>query len=200
MNTDTARILSLRPFGFGAVLTTIAAVLAIVGLNAVAQYQVNNQIYGNSGPSVRYGYGPGYANYPTSRLMPSENRNLVVRSGALPSDVRMGYASVGPLAPQGFQAYVPPAPSYAGRVGTVGNYVNSSVGPTGAVYGIPPRSPVSVPTGGSIRYGSVPMVGTGALPSVSITSVAPISPAAMPSKPLPAVNSMPQVGSIRYGP
>jgi hypothetical protein len=59
--------------------------------------------------------------------MRSELRNAYVRSGALPSDIRMGYAAVGPLSPSGPLAYIPPAPNYRAPAGSTvqGNYVNT---------------------------------------------------------------------------
>lgn len=91
--------------------------LVVVALAAVAlgQWQVNNQVgavnnrvggelYGNNTNmgSVRY------AAYSQRTVLPSEARYATWRSGALPSEVAMNAAAVGPLAPNGAISYVPP--------------------------------------------------------------------------------------------
>lgn len=129
--------------------------IAVFSLLAYGQYRVNNQIYGNPGPSVKYGYGPGYATPRTVQLMPSENRNLYYSSNGTPSASIANAAAMGPLASGGRTSYIPSAgPNYrVASVGTSGNWVNNSVGPIGASSGIKPMSPVSTPSmNGSIRY------------------------------------------------
>ncbi|HTL30375.1 MAG TPA: hypothetical protein VL282_14185, partial [Tepidisphaeraceae bacterium] len=97
---------------------SLAALLCAVAL-AWAQYparnvgqvnpQVNRAIYSGGPPqSIKYS---GYRN--SSVAMPSEVRHAYWKSGALPSDIRMGYAALGPMAPGGPLAYIPQAgPSY----------------------------------------------------------------------------------------
>jgi hypothetical protein len=178
--------------------------LVVFAMYAWGQYQVNNQIYGNPGPSVRYGYGAGAQNYPTARLMPSENRNLVYRSGALPSDIRMGRAAVGPLPAQGFQAYVPTNPGYSrSSTPTAGNYVsptvpNSSastgVKPLGVSPTIAPRSTLSTPAmTGTIRYSDQP---TATVKPVTGFTYGSAMPAGQPT--MAQIMSTPSTGTIRY--
>jgi hypothetical protein len=169
-------------------------VVACTGV-VIAQYrvntQVNRQIYGNTSSSVAYGrsYQPSYANNPTHNLLPSENRNLLYRSGALPSTIRMNHASVGPMAPQGVTAYVPQPTSFRGSAVTSGNYVN----PMSAA-GFNPMSPMSAPpapaypmaAAGSVRYAS-PSIGSG---SSALSSQF--------KAPAPTRNVTPQSGSIQY--
>src|SRR5438046_3775493 len=71
--------------------------------------QVNTALYGGGVPaSVRYANASS-----TSTPMASELRYAYVKSGALPSDIRMGYAALGPITPGGPMAYIPPStPSY----------------------------------------------------------------------------------------
>jgi hypothetical protein len=131
----------------------------------LAQYRVNTQIYGNTSSSVRYGrsYTPNYAAAPTYNLLPSENRNLVYRSGALPSTIRMNAAAIGPMAPQGVQAYVPEPQSFRSSAVTPGNFVNTV-------------SPARVSAMPAVRSPSVPSPG---MPSAAMPSaVAPRNPAA----------------------
>jgi hypothetical protein len=185
---------------------------------AVAQYRVNTQIYGNTSSSVRYGrsYQPNYANNPTYNLLPSENRNLVYRSGALPSTIRMNHASVGPLAPQGVAAYVPEPQSFRSSAVSAGNYVNTiqpaRVTPMPAVGAAPPPRPGAAAPGlpgpvmppnpaaaGSMRY-ALPPPGSVAPASFSMSSAAapaPVSYSQMVSG--TPVNWTPQTGSIKYG-
>jgi hypothetical protein len=144
--------------------------------------QVNTALYGGGVPaSVRYS-GVGS----TSVAMGSEVRYAAWSSGALPSDVRMGYANLGPMHPAGPLAYIPPpAPSYTPKPQTA---PPPAIG--GAAY-----------TNASIRY-SAP---TGAAGSTYVAprSVAPapvasplVSPGPINSGP---INSGPINGSVRYG-
>ena len=176
-------------------------VLVTVGISALAQHRVNTQIYGNTGPSVRF----SKANYSAqSQLLPSENRNLYYRSGALPSQVRMNYRATGPLAPQGFAAYVPQSgPQYrVGSVGTNLNYVNTQVAPGGATIG---RAPSYV-ANGSLKYSPA----RAAFPTPSSSSGFPVNSATLfPSVQSSAssmnsiggsspINNAP-IGSVRFG-
>ena len=186
-------------------------------LVAVAQHRVNTQIYGNTSSSVRYGgnYQVNYANQPTYNLLPSENRNLVYRSGALPSTIRMNAAAVGPMAPQGVAAYVPQPQSFRSSAVAPGNYVNTvapaRVAPMPAAGGAPaPRTgaaspgmpgPVMPPNpaaAGSMRY-ALPAPGSVAPAGFSMSgsaAPAPVSYSQMVSG--TPVNWTPQTGSIKY--
>jgi hypothetical protein len=188
------------------------ACAAAGALVTLAQHRVNTQIYGNTSSSVRYGrsYTPNYAAAPTYNLLPSENRNLVYRSGALPSTIRMNAAAIGPMAPQGVSAYVPEPQSFRSSAVTPGNYVNTvsparvapmpaARGPSVPSPGMPsaavPRNPAAA---GSMRYAIPPPSGapvsgfsmsSGAAPApVSYSQMASGSP----------VNWTPQTGSIKY--
>ena len=104
------------------VAQTLLAV-ACAGTWVVGQVAVNSQRMGNAhsvntavntqlhgpGPSgsVRYAQSKRY-----SEPMRSEWRHAYWKSGALPSDVRMGYAALGPMNPGGPMAYIPEKPSY----------------------------------------------------------------------------------------
>ena len=179
---------------------------------AVAQYQVNRQIYGNTSSSVKYGrsYQPNYANQPTSRLMPSESRNLVYRSGALPSTIRMNYAAIGPMAPQGVAAYVPQAQDFRSSAVTPGNFVNTAtrarVTPMPAVgaaaapgSGIPgpvvPRNPAAA---GSMRYAIPPPSGVPVAGFSMAGSAAPASVSYSQMVSGASTNWTPQTGSIKF--
>src|SRR3954464_10940353 len=149
------------PFKFAARATLAVAVVAVA---AVAQYQVNRQVgpvYSQGAGSVRYA---NVAARPTvtSNLLPSEARNAYYKSGALPSEIRMNFAAVGPLAPSGVRAYIPaPTPATgrpsAGPQGnridpTVGQSFNSGLAPSATVQS-PAISAAQLP---SIRYGELP--------------------------------------------
>jgi hypothetical protein len=181
-------------------------------LVAVAQYRVNTQIYGNTSSSVRYGrsYQPSYANQPTYNLLPSENRNLIYRSGALPSTIRMNHAAVGPMAPQGVAAYVPEPQSFRSSAVAPGNYVNTispaRVTPMPAASGAPaprpgvpgPAMPRNPAAAGSMRY-AIPPAGSVAPAGFSMSgsaAPAPVSYSQMISG--TPVNWTPQTGSIKY--
>lgn len=71
--------------------------------------QVNTALYGGGvSASVRYADIGS-----TSIPMDSELRYASWTSGALPSEIRMGYQSLGPLHPAGPMAYIPPPkPTY----------------------------------------------------------------------------------------
>jgi hypothetical protein len=75
-------------------------------------HQVNTQVYG-AGPSNSVRYAEQRGKYSTP--MDSEWRHAYWKSGALPSDVRMGYAALGPMNPSGPMAYIPPKPSYLNK-------------------------------------------------------------------------------------
>lgn len=143
--------------------------LAVVLIGAVpimvkAQYRVNTQIYGGSG-SVRI---PTSIQIPSATYQtPSQVRMAIHASGATPSQLKTEYNRIGPLAPSGAIAYVPPAPNYFTKPAasiSSGNYVNAQVGTAPkASYSTaisPPRAPSnsfpSSSVSGSIRYSSSP--------------------------------------------
>src|SRR3954447_17178969 len=106
-------------------------VVAAVSFAAVGQYQVNRQVgpvYSPSAGSVRYA---SVAARPTvtSNLLPSEARNAYYKSGALPSEIRMNFAAVGPLSPNGVRDYIPaPTPAVSrASAGPQGNRINPAV-------------------------------------------------------------------------
>jgi hypothetical protein len=93
----------------GKVIAFTTACLAVEGV-LLAQYQVNNQIYGNSAPPPRFANTvAGETNYlpSSSNWMPSEARNEAFKSGLTPSQLRGNYMAVGPLAPNA-QSYIHP--------------------------------------------------------------------------------------------
>ena len=93
--------------------------------------QVNTQVYGGGvSGSVRYAQQRERYSQPTN----SEWRHAYWKSGALPSDVRMGYAALGPMNPSGPMAYIPQQPAYLNKPGSTTpapsrptNYSNQSV-------------------------------------------------------------------------
>jgi hypothetical protein len=178
-----------------------AALTMAVATVTVGQWKVNNQIYGNSGPSVKYGWGPGYQSYPTSVPMRSEVRYSIAATGTTRSEYRMNQGAIGPLAPRGASAYVSaPGPRYTvGSVGTVGNYVSSQPGPPGSTFMTPPA--------GSVRYApaaATPGYGAVRVPSATPSSLSN-SAALFPSMQttaaqIPRLQFTPQsIGSVRYG-
>jgi hypothetical protein len=86
--------------------------IALAPVAARAQYQVDTgvgqvdnrvggELYGNNSSNVRYPV-PGHF-----RLLPSEERYARWRSGALPSEIEMNRAAIGPLSPNGELDYIP---------------------------------------------------------------------------------------------
>jgi hypothetical protein len=161
----------------------IAMMLVSLAVAVLAQYQVNRQvggavqpIYGGSGSagggSVRYGYVtpsvPG-----SSTLLPSEARNAYYRSGALPSEVRMNYRAVGPMAPGGAAAYLPSQSPVVIRTGAAptGNMVN-------------PAAPRNAAVGSQSPGGVSSLSAAAAVPSIRYSNFAPppaVAPAAASS-------------------
>ena len=135
--------------------------------------QVNTALYGGGVPaSVKYANAGS-----TSMPMQSEVRYAYWKSGALPSDIRMGYAELGPMTPAGPMAYIDAAKS---------NYVptKSSAPPTA-------MGSAAFSGGGSIRYSSSPA------PSASYIAPKSVSPALVSQGP---INPGPiNGGAIRYG-
>jgi hypothetical protein len=98
-------------------LTSLRFALIVLGVAGVARGQypasnqvgqigqvdtrVNGELYGNMGNPDRYAVPQ------QMRLLPSEERYALWRSGALPSDIQMNRAAYGPLPPQGLINYIP---------------------------------------------------------------------------------------------
>jgi hypothetical protein len=84
-------------------LSSIAALLLLPTL-AVAQQQVdtrvNGELYGNNDPPPRQ---QGYQ----IKLLPSEERYAIWRSGVLPSEERLAREAAGQLSPNGILDYLP---------------------------------------------------------------------------------------------
>jgi hypothetical protein len=146
-------------------------------------HQVNTQVYG-AGPSGSVRYAQQRGTYSTP--MNSEWRHAYWKSGALPSDVRMGYAALGPMNPSGPMAYIPPKPSY----------LNKPAAPQPAA-----QRPTNY-SNQSVRYSSAPS--SNALPSAlpahmprTAGAASPqVSPALSPSRPMNS--AAPSTGSVRY--
>jgi hypothetical protein len=138
---------------WGALAMTV--VVAFACLFTFGQHRINRQVgqpvYGGSGGgggggSVRYGYVAPTAPH-SANLLPSEARNAYYRSGALPSEIRMNVRAVGPMAPGGVSAYIPPGSPVVIRAGNApqGNLVN----PMAAR---PNNNPVGTSFSPSVRY------------------------------------------------
>jgi len=188
-----------RPFA-----VALAVCFFVTSLALFAQYQVNRQIYGSSGPangSVRY--APQYlgyaANVPSSSVgLPSEARNAFVRSGALPSDVRTGYNAIGPMAAGGVMAYIPKTQiPRAASPGPPGNAVNPAV--NSYVSSGPSSFAAGASMNGSVRYSGVPT--SAAMPVSTMTNASMGNPITSYSVPIPGsalTNTAPMSQSIRY--
>lgn len=91
-------------------ILTAAAAACVVPLFASAQAPVDNRVgqVDNRVGGELYGRQNSTARYPVGqyRLLPSEERNAVVRSGMLPSEYRANQNAVGPLPPDGTINYV----------------------------------------------------------------------------------------------
>jgi hypothetical protein len=91
-----------------------ALVVASIAIPAMAQYPANNQVgqvdnrvggelYGNNSNALTL------RPYQV-RLLPSEERNAIVRSGMLPSELELNTSTVGPLSPNGVLDYITRSP------------------------------------------------------------------------------------------
>ena len=141
--------------------------------------QVNTALYGGGVPaSVRYA---GAQN--SSNPLPSEWKYAAWKSGALPSDIRMGYNAIGPMAQGGPMAYIPSAtPNYFPTPSTA-----------------PPKAMGSgAYSNASIRYSSPSAPSAAYVPPVSHS--AQVSPALVSRGPVNSgpVNSGPINTSVRY--
>src|SRR5688500_10629138 len=118
--------------------------------------------------------------------MGSEVRYAAWSSGALPSDIRMGHASLGPMHPAGPLAYVPPpVPNYLPKPQSA---PPSAIG--GAAY-----------TNASIRYSSPAGAAGSTYVAPKSLTPAPVSSPLVSSGPINCgpINSGPINGSVRYG-
>jgi hypothetical protein len=184
---------------------------AVVPVLVLAQYRVNNQIYGTQG-SVRFA---GSIQIPSATYQtPSAVRMAIHASGATPSQLKTEYNRVGPLAPSGAIAYVPATTNvYAKTTPTMpqGNLVNTqlsrNVAPSGYSTNYAPSAPAASPamnnfsTGastGSIRYApSAPPSYSGSVTSWSSLSNSP-SITGQPSSFSSPLMASPSTGSVRY--
>jgi hypothetical protein len=160
--------------------------------------QVNPSLYGGTtNSSVRYN-----SSYGTSRAMDSEYRYASWTSGALPSDIRMNYAKLGPLHPDGPLAYVPPAtPSYLPQPKTTPPAAMGGSAYSGA--SIRYSTPAAAPSSSYIAPVSMaPAPVSRAVVSPALVSSGTVNRGAINSGPMTGpINSGPiNTGSIRYGP
>jgi hypothetical protein len=99
----------MRPIRKARFAMLTAAALA-APLLARAQAQVDNRVgqVDNRVGAELYGHENSTARYPVGqyRLLPSEERNAIWRSGMLPSEFRMNREAFGPLPPEGTINYV----------------------------------------------------------------------------------------------
>lgn len=195
-------------------LAILCACGAVITATAVAQWQVNNQIYGNPGPSVRYGWGPGTQRPNSSVPMASEVRYATWSTGTTPSEFRMNRAAMGPITTAGAMSYVsPPGPRYTvGSVGTVGNFVQPQAGA--------PRSNFMAPASGSVRYAPAPssISASARVPAPTVSSLnnsaamfpslqtsaahmnsLKVTPSAINASVPTGHPASPSIGSIRFG-
>lgn len=195
-------------------LAILGACGALLAASVMAQWQVNNQIYGNPGPSVKYGWGPGTQRPNSSVPMGSEVRYAAWSTGTTPSEFRMNRAAMGPITTAGAMSYVsPPGPRYTvGSVGTVGNFVQPQAGA--------PQSSFMAPASGSVRYAPATssLSASARVPTPSVSSLnnsaslfpslqtgasqmnnLKVTPTALNSS-MPAGHpASPSMGSIRFG-
>ena len=198
---------------------TIASIAVVLGASLVpilvlAQYRVNNQIYGNSGP-VR---APGTIQIPSATYAtPSQTRMAIHASGATPSQLKTEYNRIGPLAPNGAIAYVPPAVNPYTKPAQIssGNFISTQgvrSAPTGAAaapsYAAPTNPYGTGQASGSIRYtpAAMPSYSSPVTSWSSIQSNSSISGAQPMSGSIPAPTSFNSslmsspTGSVRYSP
>ena len=166
--------------------------------------QVNTALYGGGVPaSVRYASVGS-----TSVAMRSEVRYAAWSSGALPSDIRMGYASLGPLNPAGPLAYIPPAkPSYLPSPSTAtpaaagsSAFSNTAIRYASRAPGSASSTYVAPVSAGARPMGSQSM--TGGPINAGPINAGPINTAVGAPAPInPAINRGPiNAGAIRYSP
>ncbi len=112
-------------------------------VNPMVNNSVNRQIYGG-GPTgcINFAGTPGGTQAKSSQMMGSEFKYAAWSSGASRSDVRMGYAALGPRAEGGPSSYINYKPSYM------------NTGASGKSGYVPPASGSSAYSTGSVRYSS----------------------------------------------
>ena len=181
--------MQLRPCG---ALIVVVLLLAVAAPLVTAQYQVNTrvnntvnrQVYSGSGPTgcINFAGTSGGIQAKSSQMMGSEFKYAAWTSGASRSDLRAGYAALGPHAAGGREAYINYKPAYL-KAGT-------STGSNSA----PPLFNSSAHSAGSMRYPSSTSASAFAQqPSSSSLSTQSIGPRAMSSP-----NSSSSISSIRY--
>jgi len=189
----------------------VALCVLLAAVVALAQWQVNTQVgqvnnrvggelYGNNNiGSVRYSATP------QQNLLPSEARYATWRSGALPSEIAMNAAAVGPLAPNGAISYVPkPSPlQTAMKTPQPPLYTNnySFAQPAKTDQLLPPPQKGYAPS--SIRYSNPPPppappvnTSTGQVPTRNIPP--PVTPSAPSVSLQPTYVEALNSGSMRY--
>jgi hypothetical protein len=124
------------------IVAMTTAVLSAVA--ALAQFQVNTQVV-NPGAAGSVRYSNAYGAQPYSgnpyggqQMLPSETRNAAFQSGATRSEIRMQASAVGPLAPQGTSAYIPPSYEQGKSYRTTPAYSMGSVNNVPSGYSSPP--------------------------------------------------------------
>jgi hypothetical protein len=187
----------------------IAAGAITIGQAIRAQYQVNPQVQ----TQVRVGLGStpmtGSVRYAqTSMPMQSEVRYAYAKSGALPSDIRMGYASLGPMTPGGAIDYIPDPPSWTqSKTGPPPSPQGAAAYGVGSVRYAPSTSVNSAPLPVAISP-SLVQPSNLAIPKASPLPTQPPKPKPMPSTPkTPSTYASPgatvppaSMGSVRYAP
>jgi hypothetical protein len=173
----------------------VTAVMLVPAL-LLAQWQVNRQVYRGGVQST----SPGAVRYSTSLLanssqaLPSQVRYSAFTSGALPSELKMNYNAIGPLAPSGAMAYIPPAPNYRTSRPVAGNYLGVQ---PGATVSSPSLSTSFTSAGwGSVKYSPARSITPAPLPSPGMTSY----PAASPFSGIQSssLSNSAMMGSIKY--
>jgi hypothetical protein len=189
-------------------LMLLAAALLLPAL-LLAQYQVNTQVYRGGAQS----YSPGAVKYSTSLMannasyqLPSQVRYAAFKSGALPSELKMNYNAIGPLAPSGAMAYIPPAPNYRSTYApTQGNYLGTGtrVGATPGIGSIPQPGTASWGAAPSASMGSVrytPTMSPALAPTPVVTPGQTSFPSASPFSGIQpsSLSNSAMMGSIKY--
>jgi hypothetical protein len=168
----------------------VLAALPVVAqqqVNTMARTSVNNAVYAgtSSSGSVRYaGVNPS-VHKQTSVPMRSEFRYAYYKSGATPSDVRTGYAALGPMIESGPLSYIDYKPSYQSK----------KPGPP-----VPQVNASDAAAAGSIRY-SAPSRGQSSAavsPQAIDALIKPSASVPSPQTNLAISSSLNSMGSVKY--
>jgi hypothetical protein len=186
-----------------------AVVLLLNAAVGVAQFQVNNAVNTRVNNPVYGGGSTGSVRYSnTSVAMPSEVRHAYWKSGAIPSEVRMNAAAIGPIPSGGSISYIPSKPSWQESRSGGSSYV-------------PPAQGQSAFTTGSVRNATLspnsnqlltsPAIGSGragasvVTPTPGVTSVNPYASSTVsqslspkPTNPNATFSTGAVSGSIRH--